>query len=39
MSLPTTEKIHDDVLSLPISQVMTLEEAKKVTEALNQYHI
>jgi dTDP-4-amino-4,6-dideoxygalactose transaminase len=37
LSLPVTEKIHTEVLSLPISQVMTLEEAKIVAKAINNF--
>lgn len=35
--LPITEKIHKQVLSLPISQVMTNEEVEKVIAILNKY--
>lgn len=34
-SFPITEKIHKQVLSLPISPVMTENEAKKVVEVIN----
>ncbi|AWA31231.1 aminotransferase [Flavobacterium magnum] len=37
LSLPITEKIHDEVLSLPISPVMTETEAGVVISALNCY--
>lgn len=37
LSFPITEKIHREVLSLPISPVMAMEEADFVIEALNQY--
>ncbi|MBN2167161.1 MAG: DegT/DnrJ/EryC1/StrS family aminotransferase [Marinilabiliaceae bacterium] len=37
LELPVTLKIHNEVLSLPISQVMTLENAKVVVEALNSF--
>lgn len=37
MLLPITEKIHREELSLPISQVMNLEQAKIVVSALNEY--
>lgn len=37
LSFPITEKIHREVLSLPISTVMTPEEANHVTNILNQY--
>jgi len=37
MSLPVTEIIHDQVLSLPISPVMDLEEATRVAEAVSKF--
>lgn len=37
LCLPVTERIHGEVLSLPISQVMTQEEAKIVVAAVNRY--
>lgn len=37
LELPVTEKIHREVLSLPISQVMTLDEAGKVVEIVNKF--
>jgi dTDP-4-amino-4,6-dideoxygalactose transaminase len=37
VSLPITEKIHNEVLSLPISQVLTDEEVSRVIEVLNAY--
>ena len=37
MSLPVTEKIHREVISLPISPVMTDDEVKKVVEVINEY--
>lgn len=37
MSLPVTEKIHEQVLSLPISPVMEHSEAERVVELLNSY--
>ena len=37
ISLSITEKIHDEVMSLPISPVMTDEEVKKVVEVVNAY--
>ena len=37
LSLPITEKIHQEVLSLPISQVITMKEASKVVEVLNSF--
>lgn len=37
LSLPITEQIHREALSLPISPVLTYEEAKIIVEALNNY--
>ncbi len=37
LSFPITEKIHREVLSLPISPVMTFEQADFVVKILNQY--
>ena len=37
LSLPVTEKIHNEVLSLPISPVMTDDEVSQVIDALNTY--
>lgn len=37
LSLPVTEKIHNEVLSLPISQVITGEEARKIVKDINNY--
>lgn len=37
LKLPNTEKIHDEVISLPISPVMTDEQVKKVIEILNKF--
>jgi dTDP-4-amino-4,6-dideoxygalactose transaminase len=37
LSLPITEKIHQEVLSLPISPVMTEEEVTYVINKLNQF--
>lgn len=37
LSYPITEKIHNEVLSLPISPVMTRDEAKKVIEVINSW--
>lgn len=34
---PITEKIHNEVLSLPISQVLRDNEVEKVVEVINQY--
>lgn len=38
-SFPITQKIHHEVLSLPISQVITEEEVKKVVSIVNDYDI
>lgn len=38
LSLPITEKIHDTIISLPISPVMSDEEVTAVIEAVNQYN-
>lgn len=37
LSFPITEKIHDEVLSLPMSPVMTDDEVSKVIESLNLF--
>jgi len=37
LSFPITEQIHTEVLSLPISPVMTIDEAERVAQILNQY--
>lgn len=37
LSLPVTEKIHDQELSLPISPVLTMDEAKEVVRVINLY--
>jgi dTDP-4-amino-4,6-dideoxygalactose transaminase len=37
-SYPITQKIHDEVLSLPISGIQTLEDTKKITEVINEYN-
>ena len=37
LSYPITEKIHKEVISLPISPVMTSEEMQKICEVINQY--
>ncbi|MFX3632165.1 MAG: DegT/DnrJ/EryC1/StrS family aminotransferase [Candidatus Pristimantibacillus sp.] len=36
-SYPISEKVHNEVLSLPISPVMSMEDVYRVTEALNEY--
>ena len=37
LQLPITEKIHDEVLSLPISPVMTVEEVDFVIQKMNSW--
>ena len=37
LSFPITEEIHRTILSLPISPVLTDEEAEKVVEVVNEY--
>lgn len=39
LSLPTTEKIHNEVLSLPITPVMTQDEIEKIVTVLNNWKI
>lgn len=37
LSFPITEKIHDEVLSLPINPVLTADEVSFIIETLNKY--
>lgn len=37
LNLPITEKIHNEVLSLPISAVLTDEEVARVVEVVNEF--
>lgn len=37
LSYPITEKMHNEVLSLPISPVMTIEEVNTVIEVINNF--
>ena len=37
--LPVTELIHQQVLSLPISPVLTIEDAEKVVNAVNKFQV
>ena len=37
LSFPITEKIHDEVLSLPISPVMTIHEQEIITKVISEY--
>lgn len=38
LSFPITEKIHREIISLPISPVMTDEDMQKVIDAVNSYN-
>lgn len=38
LSFPVTERIHNEVLSLPISPVLNIKEAQIVADLLNTYH-
>ncbi|KAB0620527.1 DegT/DnrJ/EryC1/StrS family aminotransferase, partial [Aliarcobacter skirrowii] len=38
-SYPISEQIHNEVLSLPISGVQSLEDTKKIVEAINGFKI
>lgn len=38
LSFPVTEKIHNQILSLPLSPVMTLESASLVVDACNEFY-
>lgn len=37
LSLPITERMHDEIISLPMSPVMTDDEVNEVVEALNEF--
>ena len=37
LSLPVTERIHDEELSLPIGPAMTMEEVREVVEIINSW--
>lgn len=37
ISLPITEKIHDEVLSLPLSSVQHIDDTKKIIDYLNKW--
>ncbi|RZL40190.1 MAG: aminotransferase, partial [Pedobacter sp.] len=37
LSLPITEKIHKEVISLPISAVLTDDEVTEIVKAINSY--
>ncbi len=38
-SLPLTEKIHREIVSIPISPVMTMSDAQLVVDAINSYEL
>lgn len=38
LSLPVTEHIHQTELSIPISPVLTNEDARRIVEAINSFH-
>lgn len=38
LQLPVTERIHREELSIPMNQVITIDEAAVVVEALNSFH-
>lgn len=37
LHFPISEKIHDEILSIPISQVMASEECQKVVDIINEF--
>ncbi len=37
LNLPVTEKIHNEILSLPISPVMNISETEKVVDIINEF--
>jgi dTDP-4-amino-4,6-dideoxygalactose transaminase len=39
LNLPVTEKIHREVLSLPMSPLLNHEELKMIVEAVNKIHV
>jgi dTDP-4-amino-4,6-dideoxygalactose transaminase len=39
LSLPITERIHDEVLSLPISQVIPMNDVEKIIETINRFKV
>jgi dTDP-4-amino-4,6-dideoxygalactose transaminase len=39
LKFPITEKIHKEVLSLPISAVLTIEEMKRIVTLINSFNI
>ena len=39
LNFPVTENIHKQVLSLPLSGVMAIEEVEKVVDIINSYNV
>jgi len=39
LKFPITEEIHEEVLSLPISSVLTIEEMKRIVTLINSFNI
>ena len=39
LSYPITEKIHEEVLSLPMDPLMTAKEIEQVVEAVNSFKV
>ena len=37
LSLPITERIHKEVLSLPISPILNISEKEKIVKIINKY--
>lgn len=37
LKLPISEKIHSEILSLPISPVLNMADAKRIVEVVNEY--
>lgn len=37
LKFPVTEKMHDEVLSLPISSILTRDEMQKIVEVINRF--
>jgi dTDP-4-amino-4,6-dideoxygalactose transaminase len=38
MKLPVTEQIHNEILSLPISPLLTEKEVARIIEAINTFN-
>ncbi|MNJ05768.1 dTDP-3-amino-3,6-dideoxy-alpha-D-galactopyranose transaminase [compost metagenome] len=37
LSLPVSEKIHSEIVSLPISPVLELKDVQRIVEVVNEY--